>query len=369
MNEKEGSKMKKQTSNKQILLTGGGTAGHVMVNLALIPLLKEAGYKIDYIGSYDGIEKDLISPIEGVTYHAISTGKYRRYRSIENIKDPFKVLNGIRQSVQLIHKLKPSIIFSKGGFVSVPVLIAAKLTRTPAVIHESDLTPGLANKIAMSFAKKILVTFEETLQYVDEKKAAFIGAVVRPELFEGSKQRACQLLGFNSNDPILLVMGGSTGAKHLNEFIRSQLEVLIKKYQVIHLTGRGLMDESINHPRYRQFDYVKDELNDLLTSADVIVSRAGANAIFEFLALKKPMLLIPLPKRVSRGDQILNASVFEQAGFAKVLDEDELTVTTFFETLAQLEQDTPDMVARMAKRDAKDAIQHVLETIRKYEKH
>ena len=361
--------MKKQTSNKQILLTGGGTAGHVMVNLALIPLLKEAGYKIDYIGSYDGIEKDLISPIEGVTYHAISTGKYRRYRSIENIKDPFKVLNGIRQSVQLIHKLKPSIIFSKGGFVSVPVLIAAKLTQTPAVIHESDLTPGLANKIAMPFAKKILVTFEETLQYVDEKKAAFIGAVVRPELFEGSKQRACQLLDFNSNDPILLVMGGSTGAKHLNEFIRSQLEVLTKKYQVIHLTGRGLMDESINHPRYHQFDYVKDELNDLLTSADVIVSRAGANAIFEFLALKKPMLLIPLPKRVSRGDQILNASVFEQAGFAKVLDEDELTVTTFFETLTQLEQDTPDMVARMAKRDAKDAIQQVLETIRKYEKH
>jgi UDP-N-acetylglucosamine--N-acetylmuramyl-(pentapeptide) pyrophosphoryl-undecaprenol N-acetylglucosamine transferase len=361
--------MKKQTSNKQILLTGGGTAGHVMVNLALIPLLKEAGYKIDYIGSYDGIEKDLVSPIEGVTYHAISTGKYRRYRSIENIKDPFKVLNGIRQSVQLIHKLKPSIIFSKGGFVSVPVLIAAKLTRTPAVIHESDLTPGLANKIAMPFAKKILVTFEETLQYVDEKKATFIGAVVRPELFEGSKQRACQLLDFNPKEPILLVMGGSTGAKHLNEFVRRQLDRLTKKYQVIHLTGRGLKDESINHPRYRQFEYVKDELNDLLTSADVIVSRAGANAIFEFLALKKPMLLIPLPKRVSRGDQILNAQVFEQAGYAKVLDEDELTEATFFDTLAQIEQDTPNMTARMAKRDAKDAINHVLETIRMYEKH
>ncbi|GEN56886.1 UDP-N-acetylglucosamine--N-acetylmuramyl-(pentapeptide) pyrophosphoryl-undecaprenol N-acetylglucosamine transferase [Halolactibacillus alkaliphilus] len=353
---------------KQIILTGGGTAGHVMVNLALIPLLQKEGYMIDYIGSIDGIEKELITPIEGVTYHAISTGKYRRYRSIDNLKDPFKVLNGIRQSVQLILKLKPSIIFSKGGFVSVPVLIAAKLTNTPAVIHESDLTPGLANKIAMPFAKRILVTFEKTLQYVDEKKARFIGAVVRPELFEGSKQRACEKLMFDPNQPIMLIMGGSTGSKHVNTFIRDHLDRLTKKYQVIHLTGKALSDETVINARYKQYEYVADDLKDLLMSADVIVSRAGANAIFEFLALKKPMILIPLSKKVSRGDQLLNAAVFKEAGFAKVIEEDELKEVQFFKTLAELEQEAPEMIKEMAKRDAKDAIFEVLKAIHTYEK-
>ncbi|MCZ0702080.1 UDP-N-acetylglucosamine--N-acetylmuramyl-(pentapeptide) pyrophosphoryl-undecaprenol N-acetylglucosamine transferase [Natronobacillus azotifigens] len=348
---------------KQIVLTGGGTAGHVMVNLAIIPLLKEQGWTIDYIGSKQGIERELIEQIDEVTYHPISTGKLRRYMSIENVKDPFKVIKGIGQTLRILGKTKPQVIFSKGGFVSVPVLIGARLRHVPAVIHESDITPGLANKLAMPFAKKILATFPETMEYLPDKKANWIGAVVRPELFEGDKRKGLLFADLLTTKPVLMIMGGSAGAQKINEAVRSQVRALTKTYQIIHLCGKNNVDSSINIPGYKQFEYINEELPDVLAATDFVVSRAGANSIFEFLALQKPMLLIPLSRQASRGDQILNANAFEAQGYAKVLEEEKLTPNTLIESLEELNKQAPLLKANMEKYQGQDATEKVMKII------
>lgn len=350
---------------KQIILTGGGTAGHVMVNIAIIPILKEAGWTIDYIGSKDGIERDLIEPLEAVTYHAISTGKLRRYFSVENFKDPFKVLHGTFQATSLLRKLKPKVIFSKGGFVSVPVLIASRLCKIPAVIHESDLTPGLANKIAAPFAKKVLATFPETLDHLPEDKATWIGAVIRPELFEGNRNQGLRFAGLTSQKPVIMVMGGSAGAKRINEAVRAGLDQLMKTHQIIHICGKDNVDESINKFGYQQFEYVNEELPDLLAATDIVISRAGANSIFEFLALQKPMLLIPLSLGASRGDQILNAEVFEKQGYAHVLQEEDITDEVLLEKVTNLIASTDEIKTNMINYERQDATERVIEEINK----
>lgn len=349
--------------NKQIVLTGGGTAGHVMVNLAIIPILQEQGWKIDYIGSENGIERDLIEPLKGVTYHAISTGKLRRYFSIENFKDPFKVLKGVGQTVRILSKVKPQVIFSKGGFVSVPVLIGARLKRIPAVIHESDLTPGLANKIAVPFAKKVLTTFPETVEHLPKEKTSWIGAVIRPELFDGDKKRGLRFAGLTDSKPVIMVMGGSAGAQKINEMVRLHLDQLLSSHHVIHICGKGNVDSTINKFGYQQFEYVNEELPDLLAATDLVISRAGANAIFEFLALQKPMLLIPLSRQASRGDQILNAKVFEKQGYAHVLFEEDLTKESFSEKVSELINSATKIKKNMQDYQRQDATKRVIEEI------
>src|SRR5690625_1040388 len=229
---------------KRILFTGGGTAGHVIVNLALIPYFKEQGWKLDYIGSKDGIERKLIEQLRDVTYHPISTGKLRRYISIENLKDPFKVIKGTFQAWNIIRKQKPSIVFSKGGYVSVPVVMAAKLRKVPTIIHESDLTPGLANKIASPFAKKILTTFPETVDILKKNKVTYVGAVIREELFQGDATRGLKFTKLDKSKPIILMMGGSIGSQKLNSVIRENLHQLLKQYHIIHICGKGNIDES-----------------------------------------------------------------------------------------------------------------------------
>ncbi|MBU5595670.1 undecaprenyldiphospho-muramoylpentapeptide beta-N-acetylglucosaminyltransferase [Amphibacillus sp. MSJ-3] len=351
--------------NKQIVLTGGGTAGHVMVNLAIIPILKQAGWSIDYIGSKQGIERELIEQVNDVTYHPISTGKLRRYLSIENIKDPFKVLNGIIQTLSILRKCKPQVIFSKGGFVSVPVLIAARLRGIPAVIHESDITPGLANKIAVPFAKKVLTTFPETLEYLPEEKASWIGAVVRPELFEGDRKSGLRFANLTERKPVIMIMGGSAGAQRINQAVRDQLDQLTQTHQIIHICGKGNLDPTIKKFGYQQFEYVNEELPDLLAATDLVISRAGANAIFEFLALNKPMLLIPLSRQASRGDQILNAEAFEKQGYAHVLFEEDLSADHFLEKVNDLIESADEMKENMANYKRQDATECVIEEIYK----
>ncbi|SDJ41703.1 undecaprenyldiphospho-muramoylpentapeptide beta-N-acetylglucosaminyltransferase [Salimicrobium halophilum] len=353
---------------KRILFTGGGTAGHVIVNTALIPSFREKGYEIDYIGSYEGIEKELIGHMDDVTYHGISTGKLRRYMSKENVKDPFKVAKGILQSLSIIKKRKPGVIFSKGGFVSVPVVIAAKLARVPVVIHESDFTPGLANKLSFPFANRILTTFPETTEHVPEKKAEYIGAVIRDELFQGEEEKGKEMTGFKDGKPVLLVMGGSSGSENINEAIRHNLEALTERYNIVHLTGKGHKDDSYSRKGYVQFEYVTDELKDLLKLADLVVSRAGANAIFEFVALKKPMLLIPLSRKVSRGDQILNAESFERQGFAHSLDEEQITDETFLQAVNKLEEDKEKLKENMNRYEVQKSKDRVIELLQHYEK-
>ncbi|PKR78231.1 undecaprenyldiphospho-muramoylpentapeptide beta-N-acetylglucosaminyltransferase [Halalkalibacillus sediminis] len=352
--------------NKEtIVFTGGGTAGHVVVNLALIPEFINKGYDVHYIGSYEGIEKELIEGLNGVTYHSIATGKLRRYMSKENFKDPFRVLKGIMQARKLIKKLKPRIVFSKGGFVSVPVVMAAKMTGTPSIIHESDYTPGLANRIASNFANYVLTTFPETNQHLSQKKAKNVGAIVREELFEGDKEMAFQLTGLTSEKPIIMVMGGSAGAQKINQAVRESLPTLLKEFQLIHLCGKGNVDEATKQRGYVQFEYVTDELKDLFAATDLVVSRAGSNAIFEFLALKKPMLLIPLSKQASRGDQILNANSFKKRGYAEVLEEEELDSNSLIDSLKHLQENREKFQTNMSAYQPQQSKDEVIDLILK----
>lgn len=348
---------------KRILFTGGGTAGHVIVNLALIPYFQNEGWKIDYIGSKTGIERELIENISDVTYYPISTGKLRRYMSLENLKDPFKVLKGTIDAWNIIRKTKPNIIFSKGGFVSVPVVVAARFRRVQTIIHESDYTPGLANKLATPFAKKVLTTFPETVKYLPEKKALHVGAVIREELFQGDKNRGYQLTNFTEDKKVLLIMGGSIGSQKINEMIRTNLTELLNTYQIIHICGKDNVDDTINESGYIQFEYVNEELRDIFAITDIVISRAGANAIFEFLALKLPMILIPLSLAASRGDQIDNAKSFARKGLAHVLFEENLTAESLLEGINQLEKDIPNLKKNMEKYSSETSRERVIELI------
>ena len=349
---------------KKIVLTGGGTAGHVTPNLALLPYLKAEGYEIVYIGSEKGIERTLIEA-EGIPYYSISTGKLRRYLSKENIKDMFRVVKGIAEAKKLIKRLKPDLVFSKGGFVAVPVVLGAKSNNVPVIIHESDITPGLANKIAMPSARVVCSTFPETLQYVPKGKGVHTGTPIRKELFEGDRQKGLAACKFTGEKPVLLMMGGSLGAVKLNHCLREILPELVKTFDVIHLCGKGNLDAHLREQEgYMQFEYVSDGLNDLFAAADFIVSRAGSNSISEFLPLKKPHLLIPLSARASRGDQILNAASFEKQGFARVLDEDEMTAESMKKEIFELYENKEKYVAAMEHAASGDGVEAVMTQIK-----
>lgn len=348
---------------KRIVLTGGGTAGHVTPNIALIPKLRELGYDIQYIGSYTGIEKELIEPF-GIPYHGISSGKLRRYFSVQNFTDPFRVLKGFREAKSLIKQLKPDVIFSKGGFVSVPVVLAGKRNKVPAIIHESDMTPGLANKIAIPSAVKVCCNFPETLETLPKEKAILTGSPIRQELLSGNKIAAMDLCGFSADKPVILVIGGSLGSVVVNTAVRQSLPELLKKFQVIHLCGKGKLDDSLSQTKgYCQFEYIKNELRDIFSLADIVISRAGANAICELLALRKPNLLIPLSANASRGDQILNARSFERQGFSMVLEEEDLSKDTLLDSVQKLYNDRGTFMDAMRNSNQQDSIQTIIQLI------
>lgn len=332
---------------KKIILTGGGTAGHVTPNIALIPKLRELGYEISYIGSYEGIEKKLIEEYK-IPYYGISSGKLRRYFDVRNFTDPFKVMKGYAQSVRLLKKLEPNIVFSKGGFVAVPVVLAAKRCKIPCIIHESDLTPGLANKLSIPSATKVCCNFPETLKYLPKDKAVLTGSPIRAELLSGNRERARELCHFTADKRVILVIGGSTGSQFINTTIRESLPELCKHYQIIHLCGKGNLDESLNDfAGYAQFEYAKKELSDFFALADLVISRAGANAICEILALRKPNILIPLPAEASRGDQILNAQSFAKQGFSYVLEESQLNNVALWTAIQDVLDHSEDYIAAM----------------------
>lgn len=341
---------------KKIVLTGGGTAGHVTPNIALMPRLRELGYEIHYIGSYDGIEKKLIEEMN-IPYYGISSGKLRRYFDWKNFTDPFRVLKGFSEAKKLLKKIKPDVVFSKGGFVTVPVVQAAKKCHIPTIIHESDMTPGLANKLAIPAASKVCCNFPETVKYLPEGKAVLSGSPIRQELLSGNPLAALNFCNFTSSKPVLMVIGGSLGSVAVNNAVRSILPELLKTFQVIHLCGKGNVDESLSHTEgYVQYEYIKQELADLFALSDVVVSRAGANAICELLALRKPNLLIPLPASASRGDQLLNAASFQQQGFSKVLEEEKITPKLLLSTILDLYENRSAYVEAMEKSGQSDAI-------------
>jgi len=353
---------------KRIVLTGGGTAGHVTPHLALLPHLIKEGYEIHYIGTKNGIERTMMEKIPEITYHAVQSGKLRRYFDWKNFTDPFRVLAGAFQSAYLIGKIKPDVCFSKGGFVSVPVVIGSWLHRVPTLCHESDLTPGLANKICMRFAKKAATTFPECAKALGEK-ATFTGTPLRPELFQGSRKKGLEMAHFTADKPVLLMMGGSLGAQSVNAALRKALPRLLEKLQVFHICGKGNLDASLNGLQgYYQVEFLSEELPDALAAADYILSRAGANALCEFQALGKPMLLVPYPKGASRGDQILNAQSFEKRGLAKVLMQENMTEDTLTEAIWNLIADEAAFRKSLHDAPPADGTQAVLKMIHDIQK-
>ncbi len=355
--------------SKRIVLTGGGTAGHVTPNIALIPELQKQGYEVHYIGSYEGMERKLIED-ENIPYYGISSGKLRRYIDLKNLSDPFKVVKGLGQAFHLLGKLKPDVVFSKGGFVSVPVVLAAKLRKIPCVIHESDMTPGLANKICIPCALRVCTNFPETMKHLPAQKAVLTGSPIRQELFEGDRQKGLDFCGFNDNKPILLIMGGSLGAAAVNDAVRSILPELLKYFQVIHLCGKGKLDSSLDGTTgYVQYEYIKGELRNLLAAADVLISRAGANAICEILALRKPNILIPLSAEASRGDQILNAASFEKLGYSVVIQEKDVTDQGLLNAVTNLYENRDRYIQAMEKSQLNNSIEKIVGLINEARKH
>ncbi len=357
---------------KKIVLTGGGTGGHVTPNIALIDDLKKNGYNIYYIGRKKNenakkpIEQELIEK-ESIPYYGISSGKLRRYLSKENLTDTFKVVKGVGDAFSILKKIKPDIVFSKGGFVTAPVIIASKMLNIPVVIHESDYTPGLANKISIPFAKCICTSFEKTISYLPKNKGVVTGPPIRKELFQGDYNKGEKLCNFKNKRPVILIIGGSTGSSNINNLVNSCLDTLLSSYNIIHICGAGNVRE-VNKHGYIQYEYVKDELPDLLAYATIVISRAGSNSIFELLALNKPHLLIPLSNKVSRGDQILNAKEFEQKGYSLVLEEDDINTDIFIKKINEINNNKKIYINKMLSSEFSNGIDSIVKEIIKYSK-
>lgn len=351
-----------QKKKKRIVLTGGGTAGHVTPNLALLPYLEKEGYEVAYVGSKNGIEKSLLADY-GIRYVGVETGKLRRYFDVKNFTDPFRVIKGYNEAKSFMKKFKPDVVFSKGGFVSVPVVRAAASCHIPCIIHESDMTPGLANKLCYGAASKICCNFPETLKNLPEDKAVLTGTPIRDELFTGDKKRGLEICGFTEDKPVLMVMGGSQGAANVNKAVRDNLTDLLDDFQIIHLTGKGKADSCwIGAKGYKQFEYVKEDLKHLFAASDMIISRSGANAICEILALKIPNILIPLSAG-SRGDQVLNAESFEKQGFSMVLADNEDTSKLLAAKVRLLWDNRQKYIEAMEKSHQGDAIPIIMKLI------
>ncbi len=347
---------------KTVVLTGGGTAGHVTPNLAIIPKLEKMGFHIEYIGTKTGIEREIITRA-GVPYHIISAGKLRRYFSLKNFIDPVKIVAGCLKAKSILKKLRPSAVFSKGGFVGVPVVFAAHCLKIPVVLHESDITPGLANRLCIPRAKTVCVSFEPTLKLIPDGKGVHTGLPIRGNLLEGDRQKGMAQSGFSGNKPVLLIMGGSLGAQALNEVLDAVMPELTRKYDVIHIRGQNNMACCCAPTGCKPFGYVDEELADLYAAADIMLSRAGATAVFEILALALPALLVPLPSTSSRGDQLQNARYFKDNGFAHVLHQEDMTEKSLLDAIDTLYADKDTLKDRMRKENRADAAALVAKVI------
>ena len=352
----------------KIVLTGGGSAGHVTPNIALIPALERRGFEIFYIGSYTGIERGLIS-LCGTPYYGISSGKFRRYFDLKNITDLFRIVKGLADAYKILKHIRPDIIFSKGGFVVVPVAFAAFLLKIPLIIHESDITPGLATRLIMPIANIICTSFPETLKYAPEGKGVLTGSPIRAAILEGSRREGRKLCGFDHlpSKPVILVTGGSLGSQNINHHIYELLPRLLNRFHIVHLCGKGNIKED-SRPGYAPFEYAQDEMPHLLAVADIVISRAGANTIFELLALRKPNLLIPLGRHASRGDQILNAASFEKQGFSIVLREEDIDTDSLYEAIMTLYAKRDEFARQMARQSPTEGVKRVMAEIERWTK-
>lgn len=355
-------------SNKLIFMAGGGTAGHINPNLALVEPLQKAGYRIEYLGQKNEMEYPLVTAV-GLPFHEVASGRLHRSLNPDTLLTPFRIIKGVWQAIRAIRKEKPALIFCKGGFACVPVAIAGKLTGTKVILHESDLTPGLANKLCAPFASKICVTFEQTLQHLPKEKTVFTGTPIRASLKNGSREKGFELTGLDpAGKPVLMVVGGSQGAGALNDVVGDNLEALLADYQIVHLYGGEISGYVPKEAAgYFALGYAKDEMADLFAMTDLVLSRAGANAINEFLLLQLPSILVPLPLTVSRGDQILNAQHFEEKGFSYVLPQEKLDLQNLQEALKHVQEHREEYLSAMGASTAKNGtaavVKVILETI------
>lgn len=356
--------MMMKEKNKLIFMAGGGTAGHVNPNLALAAPLQKAGYRVEYLGRKDGIEYEIVKKA-GLPFHQVSSGRLHRRLDPDTLCTPFRVIRGIFQGIRVIRRERPALIFCKGGFASLPAAVAGRLTNTKVILHESDLTPGLANKLCAPFADRICTTFSETCNHFPKGKAVFTGTPIRASLQQGSREKGFQLTGLNPNGkPVLMVVGGSQGAEALNRVICDHLEVLLQDYQIVHLYGSDQDDFKVKQlPGYFALDYANEEMPDLFAMTDLVLSRAGANAINEILLLRIPNILVPLPLAVSRGDQILNAEHFEKQGFSYVLPQEKLELDTLQQALGYVQEHRREYQAAMGGNAAKNGTTEVLRVI------
>ncbi len=344
---------------RKIVFCGGGTAGHVMPNLALIEELK-GKFEIYYIGSENGIEKKLVSAYPFVKYYSVETTKLKRKLCLDNFLIPFKLFKGISSAKKILKEIKPNVIFSKGGFVSVPTCLAAKSLKIPVICHESDLSIGLANKIISKNAIKTCCSFRKTASEV--KNGVFTGTPIRSELFNGNKEKIFNTFHLNRNKPTLLVVGGSLGAKALNNIVYECAKELSKNFNILHIVGKGNKCD-LQFKDYFQFEFV-DNMGDFYATSDVILSRAGSNAINEMLALCKPMLLVPLPKTESRGDQIENAEYFKKQGFCEVILQENVSCEKLVNSVNELFKNRKNYVEKMKRVDSTNAIKNICEIIK-----
>ncbi len=355
-------------SNKLIFMAGGGTAGHINPNLALVEPLQKAGYRVEYLGQKNEMEYPLVTAA-GLSFHEVASGRLHRSINPDTLLTPFRIIKGVWQAIRAIRKEKPALIFCKGGFACVPVAIAGKLTGTKVILHESDLTPGLANKLCAPFASMICVTFEQTLQHLPKEKTVFTGTPIRASLKNGNREKGFELTGLDpAGKPVLMVVGGSQGAGALNDVVGDNLEALLEDYQIVHLYGGEISGYVPKEAAgYFALGYAKDEMADLFAMTDLVLSRAGANAINEFLLLQLPSILVPLPLTVSRGDQILNAQHFEEKGFSYVLPQEKLDLQSLQEALKHVQEHREEYLSAMGASTAKNGtaavVKVILETI------
>ena len=348
---------------KSVVVTGGGTAGHVLPAAPVAQALRRAGTDVHFVGGKSGLEEGLVAPL-GIPYHAVEAGKLRRYFSLENLVDAVRIPVGILQAWRLLADIRPVVVFSKGGFVSFPVVVGAWLNRIPVVAHESDFTPGLANRLVQRFATTLCVNFDDTR--AEHANVVVTGTPLRRELLHGERARGRQLLGIGANRPVLLVVGGSLGAARLNEVLRAALGRLLVSYEVVHVCGAGKVDASLGTLRgYVQREYVSQGWGDIIAAADLVVSRAGANALYEWLALRKPHLLVPLSRAASRGDQIENAAYTESRGWSMVLAEHELNAETLISGIAKLAALSGEFRHRMQAFSIRDSVSLILAELSK----
>ena len=351
------------TTLKSVVVTGGGTAGHVIPAKPVIQRLLAQGARVTFIGSKSGLEEQLVADL-AVTFRSITTGKLRRYLSFQNVLDLFRVPIGILQAIALVLRIKPDVIFSKGGYVAFPVVVAAWILRKPVVSHESDLTAGLANRLAIPFSHTVCVNFPATR--IRARRVVITGTPIRDSLLNGNADLGRKFLKIDHHLPSLLVVGGSLGAEHVNAVVRESLTDLCTGFQVIHVCGPGKLNpQHQNIDGYVQFEYIDEQWGDVLAAADFVISRAGANSLYELLVLRKPHLLIPLPRSASRGDQLENAEMAKNEGWSEVIFEEDLEPQLLCDMVMRLYQNRSNWQQKLSQFERPDSVALIEEVLTK----